>query len=184
MDDRVVLILGGMRSGKSRRALALGEACPPPRVFVATARDLRNPDDTPVDPEMSRRIAAHRRHRPAHWKTVEAPLDLPAVLRDLEGQAGVVLVDCLTLWLTHLLEEGEAVERAFQALFQCLEETRGRILLVSNEVGSGVIPLTPLGRRFVDWAGYLNQEVARRADRVEWVVAGIPQVLKGKGTGP
>jgi len=167
------LILGGARSGKSRCAerLALGSSQRP--VYVATA--------TAGDGEMSARIAEHQRRRQqSEWLLIEEPLALAATLQEACTPDNCVLVDCLTLWLSNLLHAGEATfatERA--ALLQLLPTLPGRVIFVSNETGLGVVPMGELSRKFVDEAGWLNQSLAERCNRVVFVVAGLPQVLKG-----
>ena len=173
----LTLILGGARSGKSRHAQQLVETSALPVTLIATAQAR--------DAEMAARIARHRAERPADWQTVEEPLHLAAALQQAAGAGQCVLVDCLTLWMMNLLEAGETVfaqERA--ALLNLLPTLAGEILLVSNEVGLGIIPLGELSRRFVDEAGWLNQDVACLADNVSFIVAGLPLVLKTvKGEG-
>lgn len=166
---RLTLILGGARSGKSARAEALlaGAAG---KVYVATGQAF--------DAEMAERIAAHRARRGAGWETVEEPLDLPGVLgRDFGGRP--VLVDCLTLWLSNLLLAGADTDAAAEALDAALAAAPGPVVLVSNEVGLSIVPENALARRFRDAAGRLNQRVAARCDRVEFIAAGLPLVLKG-----
>ena len=179
------LILGGARSGKSALAERLAQASGKEVVYLATAQA--------GDGEMGARIAHHRARRPVHWPTLEEPLGLAAALR-CECTAGrLVLVDCLTLWLTNLMlcgaeplaEHGELqlpprFEAEHTALLDLLDEgLAGELLLVSNEVGMGIVPLGALSRRFADEAGRLNQAVAARAQRVILVAAGLPLVLKG-----
>lgn len=162
------LILGGARSGKSGHAQALAAASGLPVTVIATAQAR--------DAEMATRIARHRAERPAGWTTLEDPLYLAAAL---ESAAGLVLVDCLTLWLLNLLEAGDATfERERALLLETLERRTAPTLLVANEVGLGVIPLGELTRRFVDEAGRLNQAVARLADEVLFMAAGLPLHLK------
>ncbi|QXP88721.1 bifunctional adenosylcobinamide kinase/adenosylcobinamide-phosphate guanylyltransferase [Methylococcus capsulatus] len=166
------LILGGARSGKSRHAEQRARLSGLDVAYVATA--------VAGDAEMAARIGGHRARRPPSWPTVEEPLALAASLEANAGPGRFILVDCLTLWLSNLLAEGEEVfRRERQALLQVLPGLPGRICLVSNEVGQGIVPLNPLARRFVDEAGWLHQELAVLCDRVVWVVAGLPQVLKG-----
>ncbi len=165
----LTLILGGARSGKSRHAQTLAERSGLPVTVIATGQAR--------DAEMAARIARHQAERPAHWRTVEQPLHLAEALRQTAGS--IVLVDCLTLWLMNLLEAGETVfarERA--ALLATLPTLSGDILLVSNEIGLGVIPLGELSRRFVDEAGWLNQDIARLCGNVTFVAAGLPLALK------
>ncbi|CAI8764402.1 bifunctional adenosylcobinamide kinase/adenosylcobinamide-phosphate guanylyltransferase [Methylococcus capsulatus] len=166
------LILGGARSGKSRHAEQRARLSGLDVAYVATA--------VAGDAEMAARIGGHRARRPPSWPTVEEPLALAASLEANAGPGRFILVDCLTLWLSNLLAEGEEVfRRERQALLQVLPGLPGRICLVSNEVGQGIVPLNPLARRFVDEAGWLHQELAVLCDRVVWVVAGLPHVLKG-----
>ncbi|MEW6413809.1 MAG: bifunctional adenosylcobinamide kinase/adenosylcobinamide-phosphate guanylyltransferase [Pseudomonadota bacterium] len=168
----LTLILGGARSGKSRLALQRADATGKPVCFIATAHAH--------DAEMADRIARHQAERPAHWLTVEAPLDLAGAISS--APTGVVVVDCLTLWLTNWLcrPEPHDFSSARAALLAALEARRADdIILVSNETGLGIIPLGALTRRFVDEAGWLNQDVARIADEVIFVAAGLPLTLKG-----
>ena len=179
------LILGGARSGKSALAERLARDSGKEVVYLATAQAGDN--------EMGARIAHHRERRPAHWPTLEEPLALAGALRRECTTGRLVLVDCLTLWLTNLMlcgdaplpESGELLlparfEEERQTLLDLLEEgLAGELILVSNEVGMGIVPLGALARRFADEAGRLNQEVAARAERVILVAAGLPLVLKG-----
>ncbi|MEM1434654.1 MAG: bifunctional adenosylcobinamide kinase/adenosylcobinamide-phosphate guanylyltransferase [Pseudomonadota bacterium] len=165
----VRLILGGARSGKSHRALELAEGLATTRVFVATAE--------PFDAEMADRIEQHRNDRGPEWSTREAPLDLVAEVEPALLPDSVVVVDCLTLWLSNLMHAGRDVQAETAALIQ-LFTMPGELILVSNEVGLGIVPETPLGRRFRDEQGWLNRTVAAACDRVELIVAGLPLVLK------
>ncbi len=167
MTGHTTLFLGGARSGKSRLAQAAAEELPGPLVYVATAEA--------GDDEMAERIERHRADRGERWRTVECPIDLPRMIGDAHG---VVLVDCLTLWLSNLMLGGHDVEAAGAALVAAMRQARAPLLLVSNEVGLGLVPDTPLGRAFRDAAGRLNQAVAAAADRVVFVAAGLPLVLK------
>ena len=163
----MTLFLGGARSGKSRLAQAAAEALPGPLVYLATAEA--------GDDEMADRIARHRADRAERWRTVECPIDLP---RAIGASDGVVLVDCLTLWLSNLMLGGHDVEAAGVALVTAVAAVRAPLFLVSNEVGLGLVPETPLGRSFRDAAGRLNQAVAAAATRVVFVAAGLPLTLK------
>jgi len=166
------LILGGARSGKSRFAERLAADSGLAVTYIATSQAL--------DGEMTERIAHHRERRPAHWTLVEEPLQLVRVLREQAAANRCLLVDCLTLWLTNLLMLDDAARLAEErdALLECLDGLPGRILLVSNETGLGVVPLGELTRRYVDEAGWLHQAVAERAQRVTFMVAGLPMTLK------
>lgn len=167
------LILGGARSGKSALAERLALASAGAVVYIATAQAR--------DGEMAERIAHHRAHRPLEWACVEEPLALADVLRRHARADRCVLVDCLTLWLSNLLGAADAscFERERAALLDTLPQLPGEILLVSNEVGMGVVPLGELSRRFVDEAGRLHQALAAACDRVIFVAAGLPLTLKG-----
>jgi len=167
----VTLILGGARSGKSRYAERLVEGVALSGIYCATAEAR--------DAEMAERIAAHRARRGAFWRTIETPLALPCAMAAEAAPARPVLVDCLTLWLSNLLLAGHQPDEGASALCGALRAAPGPVVLVSNEVGMGLVPETPLGRRFRDAAGWLNQEVATLADRVIFVAAGLPLALKG-----
>jgi adenosylcobinamide kinase / adenosylcobinamide-phosphate guanylyltransferase len=166
----VTLILGGARSGKSRYAERLVENAASRGTYCATAEA--------GDAEMAERIAAHRARRGPFWRTIEIPLELgPGVLAEATPHRPV-LVDCLTLWLSNLLMVDGPLDRETGELFRALRNVAGPVVLVANEVGMGLVPETPLGRKFRDAAGRLNQEVAALADRVVFVAAGLPLVLK------
>ena len=168
--DELYLVLGGARSGKSRHAESLVEARPQPWRYIATAE--------PLDEEMRRRIDAHKARRGSGWHTVEAPLELASALDDCEGGTPV-LVDCLTLWLSNLMLNGRRVDEAVNGLLAALGRRRGPTVLVSSEVGSGIVPENALARDFRDAAGGLHSEVAARAEHVHFMVAGIPMIVKG-----
>ena len=161
---QITFVLGGARSGKSRYAEALIEAHPPPWRYVATGQAF--------DDEMRARIATHRSRRDARWQTVEAPLDLASAL-DADAP---VLVDCLTLWVSNLLLADR--EPDWPGLLASLEAREAPTVLVSNEVGLGIVPDNALARRFRDSAGVLHGRLAARAERVVLMVAGIPMVVK------
>lgn len=178
------LILGGARSGKSMLAEKRAQESGLKVIYVATAQAL--------DGEMARRVAHHRERRPAEWGCVEETLHLPQRLRELAAPDTCLLVDCLTLWLSNLLfagraatqaEAGEAIDcpqfrEQTAALVEALPQLPGRIILVSNEVGWGIVPMHPVSRLFADEQGRLNQRVAAACDRVTLVAAGLPLVLK------
>ena len=163
-------MLGGARSGKSAHAeaLVLGSGLQP--VYVATAQAL--------DGEMAARIEHHRARRGTAWRTVEAPLELAATVADLAAAERAVLVDCLTLWLTKLMLAGRDVGTEGSRLLAALAAARGPVVLVSNEVGLGIVPLDALSRAFVDHAGRLHQRLGAVVDRVRFVAAGLPLDLK------
>ncbi len=174
MTGSSLFVLGGARSGKSRYAQARAEAdakgIDGSLVFVATAEAF--------DDEMRSRIAQHRADRDGRWRTVEAPRDLPAVIDALSGKRAVVLVDCLTLWLSNLLLAGADLAQAATALCAAIGRFDGRLILVSNEVGWGIVPDNALARQFRDEAGRLNQVVAAAADEVVLIAAGLPMHFK------
>jgi len=162
--------LGGARSGKSRYAERLVENAASGGTYCATA--------VAGDAEMAERIAAHRARRGTFWRTVEEPLALaPVVAREARAERPL-LVDCLTLWLSNLLLAGRLFDEEAAMLCSALRRPAGPVVLVANEVGLGLVPETPLGRQFRDAAGRLNQQVAGLADRVVFVAAGLPLVLK------
>ncbi|RMH04266.1 MAG: bifunctional adenosylcobinamide kinase/adenosylcobinamide-phosphate guanylyltransferase [Nitrospirae bacterium] len=169
---KVLLVLGGASSGKSAFALRLAERAAP-RAFVATCE--------PLDQEMASRIAAHRRERGKEWETVEQPLQIVAWFHDHGGRYKSVVVDCLTLWLSNLLHQGESDQAILQQVDQllvALHNVPGRVVLVSNEVGFGIVPEHPLSRRFRALAGTVNQRVAQAAHAVYLVVSGLSLQLK------
>lgn len=168
------LILGGARSGKSRLAEQLAADSGLAVTYIATSQAL--------DGEMNERIAQHRARRPADWALVEEPLALAQMLREQAAADRCLLVDCLTLWLTNLLmlEDDTRLQAERDALLACLGQLPGRIILVSNETGLGVVPLGELTRRYVDLAGWLHQDLAARSQRVIFTVAGLPMLLKGE----
>ena len=168
--SHLTLVLGGARSGKSRHAEALVAACAPPWIYVATAEAR--------DDEMRARIAEHRARRAADWRTIEAPTDLAGVLAGLR-HGGAVLIDCLTLWLSNLMLADVDIEAEVSRLESALTGLAAPVILVSNEVGFGIVPDNALARRFRDAQGRLNQRMAARADRVVLMVAGLPLVVKG-----
>jgi adenosylcobinamide kinase / adenosylcobinamide-phosphate guanylyltransferase len=166
---KLTFVIGGARSGKSRYAETLMAALPPPWTYVATAEA--------ADSEMTARIGAHRARRGANWRTIEAPRDLQAALAACG--AGPVLVDCLTLWLSNLMLAETDIERDIEKLEAVLSAAAAPVVIVANEVGLGIVPSFPLGRRFRDMQGILNQRIAARAERVVLMVAGLPLALKG-----
>jgi adenosylcobinamide kinase/adenosylcobinamide-phosphate guanylyltransferase len=166
---KLTFVLGGARSGKSRYAESLIAALPPPWTYIATAEA--------GDEEMVARIKSHRERRGARWRTVEAPRDLAQALAVCADAP--VLVDCLTLWLSNLMLAEANIEEETTELEKTLVAANGPLVLVANEVGSGIVPSYPLGRRFRDAQGVLNQRIAARAECVILMVAGLPLVVKG-----
>lgn len=175
MRPQSTLILGAVRSGKSRLAERLAQASGLDVTYLATAEHRQD------DAEMSARIDAHRSRRPAHWRTLEEPLHLAAALREDAAASRCIVVDCLTLWLSNLLcsEDPALLESSCKALLACIEHLPGKVILVANETGLGVVPINALSRRFVDQAGVLHQGLAERCEQVIFTVAGLPQILKG-----
>lgn len=170
-----MLILGGARSGKTRRALEHAERAHAndglSPFYVATAQAF--------DDEMRRRIKDHQLERDTHWTTVEAPFDLADTIRAEAAPGRVLVIDCLTLWLTNQMLSNADCEAASDALLAALEDAAGPIIAVSNEVGLGIVPENALARRFRDAQGRLNRLFAARAERVEFIAAGLPLILKG-----
>lgn len=165
-----LLILGGARSGKSQRALTLAEQMCEQRIFIATAECL--------DEEMCSRIARHKAERGVGWQTIEEPVLLTDALAMAANADRVCVVDCLTLWLSNLMLHRHNVALETKKLCKALQNLTGSIVLVSNEVGMGIVPDTALGREFRDEQGRLNQAIASICDRVELMVAGLPLSLK------
>jgi adenosylcobinamide kinase/adenosylcobinamide-phosphate guanylyltransferase len=165
---RLTLVLGGARSGKSSFAQTLVRRTEPPWLYVATAEAR--------DAEMAERIERHKTERGSEWRTLEVPLDLAPAL-DGAGR-GPVLIDCLTLWLSNVLLANRNTEEECDRLLETLAAVPGPLVVVSNEVGLGIVPETPLGRIFRDAQGKLNQRVAAISDRVVFLAAGLPLTLK------
>lgn len=165
----IILITGGARSGKSMRAEARAREFAGQPVYIATAEAL--------DAEMRERIARHRARRGNEWLERETPLDLVEAINETDG-GGARLVDCLTLWLTNLMLAERNWEIEAAALAEMLGRQKSPVVLVTNEVGLGIVPDNVLARRFRDAAGILNQMIARAADEVEFVVAGLPMRVK------
>jgi adenosylcobinamide kinase/adenosylcobinamide-phosphate guanylyltransferase len=163
-------VLGGARSGKSRYAERMVENAASGGTYCATAEA--------GDAEMADRIAAHRARRGPFWLTVEEPLSLAPVIAGQATDERPLLVDCLTLWLSNILVAGRSLDEEMVSLCDALHWAGAPVVLVANEVGLGIVPATPLGRQFRDSAGRLNQRVAALADRVVFIAAGLPLVLK------
>ena len=170
MSGASLFVIGGARSGKSRYAQARAEAAGGDPVFIATAEAF--------DDEMRERIARHKADRDTRWTTVEAPRELPAAVDALNGAGAVVLVDCLTLWVSNLLLAGADIERAGRQLCDAITRFDGTLILVANEVGLGIVPDNALARAFRDSAGLLNQSVAEVVQEVVLLTAGLPLTLK------
>lgn len=166
------LILGGARSGKSRHALALGQRCATTGEWVFVATAVRSDD------EMSARIDKHRADRGRDWRTVEEPVELACVISEHCVANSVVVVDCLTLWLNNLMLHRRNLVDELDALVNSVESANGELVIVSNELGLGLVPDTPLGREYRDWHGATNQRVAAVCDSVLLMVAGVPLTVK------
>jgi len=166
------LILGGARSGKSHYAETLAKESSKEVVYIATAHIL--------DDEIAQRVSRHKDDRPSDWITIEEPLTLAASLIECTSQGHIVIVDCLTMWITNLLSQQDEsmLEKELAALLSVIEELPGSIIFVSNEVGMGIIPMGELTRKYVDEAGRLHQQLAQRVDHVVLMVAGLPHIIK------
>jgi len=170
----LTLVLGGVRSGKSRFAESLTLGTAESALYLATAEA----GTSERDPEMRHRIEQHKTRRGKRWKTIEAPLDLATALREHCRTDRPILVDCLTLWLSNILAAGRDVTKEIEALLNALPGLPGAVIFVSNEIGLGVVPQNALARAFCDHAGTLHQELAAQADQVVFVAAGLPLYLK------
>ena len=168
---RITLVTGGARSGKSSYAEGLAGQSDLDRIYVATGRAW--------DDEMRVRIERHREQRGDRWRTIEEPLELPRLLQREAGPDRMLLVDCLTLWITNLMMAERPVSEAADELIAALERADGPIVIVTNEVGMGIVPDNAMAREFRDHAGALAQRISRMADRVVLVAAGLPMILKG-----
>jgi len=171
----IVFVLGGCRSGKSTYALQTAETVPGERkIFIATC--------VPQDDEMENRVAKHQAARSGNWRTVEEPLKLPQAIIQNSPGADVILVDCLTLWVNNLLMQTRDEKQMEEAVFQLIDTLQNvacPVVLVSNEVGAGIVPENRLARQYRDIIGLANQAVAKSAGKVIWMVAGIPVTVKG-----
>ncbi|MDI6776133.1 MAG: bifunctional adenosylcobinamide kinase/adenosylcobinamide-phosphate guanylyltransferase [Syntrophales bacterium] len=172
----MVLVTGGARSGKSNFALKLAEKLEGKRLFLATAEAL--------DEEMGQRIQRHRKQRGNRWDTLEEPIYLGKALRPVLGLYKTILVDCLTLWMSNLLgkypDQDEKVVEIIDDFFSCLSEFEGTVIVISNEVGMGIVPDNKLARIYRDQVGLLNQRMAERAEKVYVLFSGIPVEVKGR----
>jgi adenosylcobinamide kinase/adenosylcobinamide-phosphate guanylyltransferase len=173
MSKKIYFITGGARSGKSAFAEKLANNLTGKRAYIATAQAL--------DPEMAARIEKHKRDRGIAWKTYEEPLAVGELLKKLSSAYDIVLLDCLTLWLSNVMAhtdgDGAVISRSDE-LVAAIRDFGGAAIVVSNEVGLGIVPDNPLARKFRDFAGMLNQKVAQAADEVYFTAAGIPMRIK------
>ncbi|PXF55393.1 MAG: bifunctional adenosylcobinamide kinase/adenosylcobinamide-phosphate guanylyltransferase [Deltaproteobacteria bacterium] len=173
-----MLILGGAQSGKSKYALRLGEEYI--EANKGAARGLYVATAQPLDQEMKEKIRRHRLERGPQWETVEEPTEIPKIIRQCSGICPVILVDCLTLWLSNLMKhKPDSVEHSVLDLFEALSEITTPAILVSNEIGLGLVPEKAVGRRYRDLSGRLHQKLAEICDKVILIVAGLPLKLKG-----
>jgi len=170
---RFTLLIGGVRSGKSRFAVDLAKRFNGRIVYLATCQ--------PQDREMRQRIAHHQQERPTQWRTIEHPANLASTLVRLDGHADGAIIDCLTMYVSELLmgrQSDATIQKRIERLCETIQTRPYPVIMVTNEVGSGVVPMHPLGRRFRDMAGLANQIAARCADQVYVLVAGIPTLIK------
>ncbi len=171
----IVLVIGGCRSGKSRYALELSKQVLGDRkIFIATC--------VPKDKEMKMRVARHKEERDKSWSTIEVPIRLPETIIEYSQKSDLILVDCLTLWISNLILDNNDLDMSEAALrlTKSLKNAQCPVIIVSNEVGTGIVPENRLARLFRDAAGIVNQNVAACSDRVIWMVAGIPVTIKEK----
>ena len=170
----IILVTGGCRSGKSRYAMELAKQIPgDKKIFIATC--------VPEDKEMEMRVARHKEERDKKWSTIDVPIHLPEAIIEYSKKSDLILVDCLTLWISNLIldDNDMDVSEAILRLTRSLKEAKCSVIIVSNEVGTGIVPENRLARLFRDNAGIVNQNVAACSDRVIWMVAGIPVSIKG-----
>ena len=174
MRDSMIFITGGCRSGKSRYALDYADSHFSKRVYLATAEVL--------DEEMARRVQLHKNARGPQWRTVEEPIEIVDTVIRIGHEVEVILLDCLTLWLSNLLlkwNDESKINHEVDRLMATFRQSQATLIVVTNEVGMGIVPDDPLGRRFRDLAGSINQRMAAVADQVVFMVSGIPIFLKG-----
>jgi adenosylcobinamide kinase/adenosylcobinamide-phosphate guanylyltransferase len=165
-----LLVLGGARSGKSTYAENRAKGHPGERIYIATAEV--------TDTEMAERIRHHQERRGSRWRTIEAPFELSGALRKHDGPDCVILIECITVWINNLMFHDRAIEPAVAEFCAALTDAKGHVVVVSNEVGFGIVPENALARRFRDFAGRANQAIAASADEVVLVVAGLPLTVK------
>ena len=175
MNKKIIFITGGARSGKSYFAQEIAREIPGPKAYLATAQAL--------DEEMAERIRRHQKNRPEDWQTLEAPLKVPECLEGHGDHFSLILLDCLTLWISNLMmagwDEPKILEEGDRLLEAC-QRVKCSLILVGNEVGMGIVPDNPQARVFRDLSGLIQQKVARRADEVFFMVSGLPQKIKGE----
>lgn len=170
----ISLVLGGVRSGKSRYAVEQAEKSKKKTAFIATCVFF--------DKEMRNRIRLHRLSRPRHWRLIEEGRDIALALSKIENSYGIAIIDCLGLWISNLLSDylkDNEIENEIEKFIRTILKTKLNVILVSNDVGSGIMPINAIARRFCDLLGLANQRIAQKADNVILMSAGIPQILKG-----
>ncbi len=175
MDQRVIFVTGGCRSGKSQFALDYANRHFHKKLYLATCE--------PLDEEMVRRIEHHKLRRGSDWQTVEEPIKIAEAIKQHGKDMEVILLDCMTLWFSNLLmrkKEDREIMNELDKLIDAIRQAQSSFVIVSNEVGMGLVPGEPLGRRFRDLSGMANQKIAEAADRVVFMVSGIPIFMKGK----
>ena len=168
---QTLLVLGGAKSGKSDYALEYCNACNEKKYYIATAQAF--------DDEMEKKIQAHKEERDNTWTTINAPTDLCGIIEKYSKNDTILLIDCLTMWLSNLLLQDASVKTEIDILLSFVAKTNNKIVFVSNEVGMGLVPDTPLGRKFRDAQGILNKQLAKKSDKVVFVASGLPLTLKG-----
>lgn len=171
---KITLILGGARSGKSQFALKLARQTAGSVVFIATA--------TVSDKEMGKRIKLHRKNRPSHWRTIEEPKKLSFLVKRAPKKTDLIIIDCLTIFISNLLLEGRSdysIQNEVNSVLSTIRKSGFDSLIVSNEAGMGIVPDNPLARRFRDLAGRINQSIAAASDEAYFIVSGLPLKIKG-----
>lgn len=174
MKKKLIFITGGVRSGKSQFALEMGELFPGPKVYLATAQAL--------DEEMRQRISQHKASRPPEWQTIEEPIQIVSALHEKGEKFQLLLLDCLTLWVSNMLMAGWSKEKILaemDKLLRVYQETKCSVIIVSNEVGWGIVPDNELARIFRDLIGLIHQKIGQKADEVYLMICGLPHKLKG-----
>jgi adenosylcobinamide kinase/adenosylcobinamide-phosphate guanylyltransferase len=174
MNKKIIFITGGVRSGKSQFAQELALKFPGPKAYLATAQ--------PLDEEMAERILRHKKNRPGDWQTLEEPIHIPDVIMQKGGHFSLILLDCLTLWISNLMMAEWTEEKILAELERLLWACRDAncsLIIVGNEVGMGIVPDNPQARIFRDLSGLIQQKIAREANEVYFMVCGIPQKIKG-----
>ena len=173
MNSDITLVLGGARSGKSSFAEKFAQKSGLKQIYIATAEAL--------DDEMRVRIQHHINDRGDQWETIEEPINIHDKIEEISNTGNIILIDCLTLWLSNIMAQEFDIEKMFQDLISSLKKAKGPIVIVSNEVGLGIVPSNPLARGFRDQAGRLNQQIAKISDNVFFTAAGLPLALKRNG---